>query len=211
MIGLITVPAILYQCFGNVVTSGDRSFRIFDDNEMQTRQHIAAWIIGGLLVGFGTKMGNGCTSGHGVCGIPRFAPRSIVATCTFMATAFALATLRYYKPFLVDGPNFGPMYQDAWRWVSWIVLACLNIAGFVLFLIVARGKKLELLLNYVFGLLFGFGLVVAGMCRISKIMNFLTVASVWDPSLAFVMAAAVSINVITFNYTLKKIPAPLLS
>ena len=44
-------------------------------------------ILGGLLVGFGTQLGGGCTSGHGVCGIARLAPRSIVATITFMASA----------------------------------------------------------------------------------------------------------------------------
>ena len=43
-------------------------------------------IIGGLLVGFGTKIGNGCTSGHGVCGISRFSIRSIIATITFIVT-----------------------------------------------------------------------------------------------------------------------------
>lgn len=43
----------------------------------------------GLLVGFGTRLGNGCTSGHGVCGLSRFAGRSLVATLTFMATAAA--------------------------------------------------------------------------------------------------------------------------
>ncbi len=43
--------------------------------------------IAGVLVGFGTRMGNGCTSGHGVCGIARLSRRSIVATMTFMATA----------------------------------------------------------------------------------------------------------------------------
>jgi uncharacterized protein len=42
---------------------------------------------GGLLVGFGTRLAGGCTSGHGVCGIGRLSLRSIVATCTFMATA----------------------------------------------------------------------------------------------------------------------------
>ena len=41
--------------------------------------------VAGVLVGFGTKMGNGCTSGHGVCGIGRLSPRGIVATVTFMA------------------------------------------------------------------------------------------------------------------------------
>ena len=43
-------------------------------------------VIAGLFVGFGTRMGNGCTSGHGVCGISRLSPRSLVATVTFMAT-----------------------------------------------------------------------------------------------------------------------------
>lgn len=44
-------------------------------------------VLAGLAVGFGTRLGNGCTSGHGVCGVSRFAPRSIVATCTFIGTA----------------------------------------------------------------------------------------------------------------------------
>ncbi len=43
-------------------------------------------IAGGLLVGIGTRMGSGCTSGHGVCGIARLSPRSIAATLIFMAT-----------------------------------------------------------------------------------------------------------------------------
>ena len=47
----------------------------------------------GLLVGFGTRLGSGCTSGHGVCGLTRFSPRSLVATLTFMATGMATATL----------------------------------------------------------------------------------------------------------------------
>lgn len=42
-------------------------------------------IVAGLLVGFGTVLGSGCTSGHGVCGISRLSPRSLIATITFMA------------------------------------------------------------------------------------------------------------------------------
>jgi len=44
-------------------------------------------VIAGLLVGFGTRLGNGCTSGHGVCGLSRLSPRSAVATAVFVATA----------------------------------------------------------------------------------------------------------------------------
>jgi uncharacterized membrane protein YedE/YeeE len=46
-------------------------------------------VLGGLLVGFGTRLGSGCTSGHGVCGLARLSPRSIVATATFMIVAAA--------------------------------------------------------------------------------------------------------------------------
>jgi uncharacterized membrane protein YedE/YeeE len=42
--------------------------------------------VAGLLVGFGTRLGGGCTSGHGICGLCRFSARSLVATLTFMAT-----------------------------------------------------------------------------------------------------------------------------
>ena len=45
-------------------------------------------IIAGLLVGFGTRLGSGCTSGHGICGMSRLSIRSIVATCTFMLAGF---------------------------------------------------------------------------------------------------------------------------
>ncbi|HEY3891967.1 MAG TPA: YeeE/YedE family protein [Bradyrhizobium sp.] len=49
--------------------------------------NLALVAIGGLLVGFGSRMGNGCTSGHGVCGSARLSVRSIAATLIFMATA----------------------------------------------------------------------------------------------------------------------------
>jgi uncharacterized membrane protein YedE/YeeE len=50
-------------------------------------------ILGGVIVGVGVSLGSGCTSGHGVCGIARLSPRSIVATLAFMATTFATVTL----------------------------------------------------------------------------------------------------------------------
>ena len=54
------------------------------------------WIIvitAGLLVGFGTRLGSGCTSGHGICGIARLSPRSIVATVTFVAVAMLVVAI----------------------------------------------------------------------------------------------------------------------
>ena len=55
---------------------------------------LSAWIVvsAGLLVGFGTRLGSGCTSGHGVCGLSRLSGRSLVATMSFMAVGFLVAT-----------------------------------------------------------------------------------------------------------------------
>lgn len=53
----------------------------------------AGLVVAGLLVGFGTRMANGCTSGHGVCGLGRLSLRSLVAVLTFMATAMVTTFL----------------------------------------------------------------------------------------------------------------------
>ena len=53
-------------------------------------------VIAGLLVGFGTRRGNGCTSGHGICGIARLSPRSIAATLVFMAAAMIVVALTHH-------------------------------------------------------------------------------------------------------------------
>lgn len=50
-------------------------------------------VIAGLLVGVGTRMGGGCTSGHGVCGMTRFSPRSLIAVVTFMLFGAAVVTV----------------------------------------------------------------------------------------------------------------------
>ena len=74
VLGLLLAPA-LYRVFGELPES-----RIDAD--------LATLVVAGLLVGFGSRLGSGCTSGHGVCGLSRLSPRSMVATATFMATGF---------------------------------------------------------------------------------------------------------------------------
>lgn len=49
-------------------------------------------ILGGILIGLGTRMGNGCTSGHGICGLARFSKRSFIATLVFMLSGMLTAT-----------------------------------------------------------------------------------------------------------------------
>ena len=71
--GLIVTPLVL-----KALTNGA---------DIEVTAPLGLIIAGGLLVGYGTRLGSGCTSGHGVCGISRLSVRSIVATCIFMAAA----------------------------------------------------------------------------------------------------------------------------
>ncbi|MDT4328890.1 YeeE/YedE family protein [Methylomonas sp. MED-D] len=65
-------------------------YRLGGGEIAMTLDHSPAWLaVAGLLVGYGTRLGSGCTSGHGVCGIARLAPRSLAATATFMLCAGA--------------------------------------------------------------------------------------------------------------------------
>ncbi len=56
-------------------------------------------IIAGVLVGFGTRLGSGCTSGHGICGISRLSKRSIIATMSFMFAGFITV---YVVPYVLS-------------------------------------------------------------------------------------------------------------
>ncbi len=79
---LIAVPAMIALAFGAPAT------------HVTTNPALLA--LAGLAVGFGTRLGNGCTSGHGVCGISRFSVRGIVATLVYLAAGFlTMAVLRH--------------------------------------------------------------------------------------------------------------------
>ncbi|MTV35991.1 YeeE/YedE family protein [Duganella radicis] len=74
LLGLIAAPAA-YDLFAPLPA-------------VQVDAGTATLVVAGLLVGFGTRYGAGCTSGHGVCGLSRRSPRSLVATAAFMAAGF---------------------------------------------------------------------------------------------------------------------------
>jgi len=76
----IVLSAVLYMVF-------------VGDLQIQTQMSSTWLVMAGLLVGFGTRLGSGCTSGHGVAGLSRLSPRSIVATLTFMAAAIVTTNI----------------------------------------------------------------------------------------------------------------------
>jgi uncharacterized protein len=132
--------------FSGLVTSSYLIFLITDGGAWHTKSfdiyffdpypisyaglHIVGWIIGGILVGVGTRMGNGCTSGHGVCGIPRFSIRSLIAVPTFMGCGIIVATFRYNVEFLDETQSFGSGFEDAWKIIGGI-LALITLVVYV--------------------------------------------------------------------------------
>jgi uncharacterized membrane protein YedE/YeeE len=84
LIGLF-LSAPLYRLFGLTIP-------------IQLDASLPVLAIAGLLVGYGTQLGGGCTSGHGICGIARLSLRSIVATLSFMLTAGLTVFLITHKP-----------------------------------------------------------------------------------------------------------------
>jgi len=78
LLGLLLAPATLSLLAPGLISAP----RIEADN--------VVIVAAGLLVGLGTRYGSGCTSGHGVCGLSRLSPRSLVATLAFMASGFAM-------------------------------------------------------------------------------------------------------------------------
>lgn len=73
VVGLAVSPALYFLLGG--------------EKTIEVTSNVAFLVIGGLLVGFGSRLGSGCTSGHGVCGAARLSKRSLLAMATFMATA----------------------------------------------------------------------------------------------------------------------------
>ena len=162
-------------------------------------------------MGFGTKMSNGCTSGHGLCGIPRFSIRSIVAVITFLTTAIGIATLNSYEtlgPF--TDPELNPMaYYD--HTISANVGIGLGVVMPIAGAIIKsklpktddKSGVVDVIITWIVGLLFGCGLLVSGMVRRVNIIKFLAMHEGWNPSLLFVLGCGVGVNLITFNYMLR--------
>jgi uncharacterized protein len=76
LLGLIAAPTV--------------TFMFMPAPEVTIEAETATLIIAGILVGVGTRYGSGCTSGHGICGLSRLSPRSLIATLTFMAAGIAV-------------------------------------------------------------------------------------------------------------------------
>lgn len=200
-------------------------FKVFDDSaDLVAGLTLTGYFVAGLLVGLGTVLGNGCTSGHGVCGLPRFSLRSWVYVPVFVGVAIVTATLRSRVPVFIEEnqydqmlmkfpyeqkineflPSFKfPMPVDSldekMKLFSIVLGALVIVLSFLYVLLSGLHKIIEIITSMIVASVFAVGLIISGMNKRSKILGFLTLRPEWDPSLLIVLCGAVGLNVITFT------------
>lgn len=193
----------------------------------------AVTVLSGLLVGFGSRLGSGCVSGHGVCGLPRLSLRSLTAVLSFMITGGMSVVLgrqlEQSGAYIPVASELLSLFQKSGEHGF---LPTLLVGGglFTLFFLkrrvgknrsVAMAKKtdedmcvdqvpphaplLEHIVHFSAAFLFGWGLCYSGMTNADKVKGFLDFSGPegWDPSLMGVMCGAVGLNLITFRYLCK--------
>jgi len=220
--GLITLNEVMWRIaliLGMVWTSSLFRYAVgknswfFDSSENNLKNlSLGGFAFAGYLVGLGTKMANGCTSGHGVCGLPRLSKRSFIAVGTFCVFGIATATLRYYNNFLYESEIIQTADKLNSELFSMIFFICVSAILFTLFCFLIYKNQWEdardFIISFITGVLFSLGLIISGMNRRRKVIGFLTANADWDPSLMFVLFSAVTLNFILFNLITNKKKAP---
>ena len=181
--------------------------------------------LAGVLTGFGTRLSGGCTSGHGLCGLARRSPRSLVAVLTFMTTGALSANFlhlpQYSDLFTTNGP------QDLY-YTNMVPSSTLFSLAIPTLLVIGIGKLVSReckrthsatektalksssssssilmhLTSYASGIVFGLGLGISGMCNPDRVSRFLDFSGSdgWDPTLASVLGGGVLCTFLSFHY-----------
>lgn len=159
--------------------------------------------IGGLCVGLGTRLGSGCTSGHGICGLSRMSPRSLTAVLTFMTSGAITAYLN--RVYVIDTllPHLANPFASFPTYAPPLAIVLILSALFA----PSQYRNIRLpdisdtVISYLSGLAFGAGLLISGMCDTNRVIGFLDFSSPygWDPSLIGVMGAGVVTTLVTFH------------
>ena len=172
-----------------------------------------AYVLAGLAVGFGTKLGNGCTSGHGICGLARLSKRSFTAVCTFMAVGIMSAYLtsenfnmfpKYTEPLRgdalpVDDEKLGQAVASAFLGLALVATAFFGSKASV----TKKADKAKLVPAAISAFLFARGLNRSTMVLQNKVFGFLNVAGItdgtFDLSLMFVMGGGLIVSFLSYQ------------
>lgn len=152
LFSLIICSSVLYLITDSIKeSSSTKKNTLFYQQSVQMISNLSlvGFAIGGFLVGFGTKLGNGCTSGHGVCGLPRFSLRSFVAVISFFSFAVITANTKQYVFSWVNFTQRTYVRNDLdYKMFSVIILIIFVILFVLISFIYSKTKKeLQILLT----------------------------------------------------------------
>ncbi|PYH47368.1 YeeE/YedE family protein [Aspergillus saccharolyticus JOP 1030-1] len=162
----------------------------------------------GFLLGWGTKNGRGCTSGHMLCGVSRLSPRSFIATAIFFTTALLTAnffpTGQDLQACAGGLPCYLPVYPTVAESSFMVVATLLTFATNWVAVprILKRSHRSRAIFAYLAGLQFGTGLLFSGMADSEKVLRFLigiTKPSRFDPSLALVVLFGIIPSMVAYR------------
>ncbi|KAG0699679.1 hypothetical protein DFH29DRAFT_935868 [Suillus ampliporus] len=179
-----------------------------DTPEPQAASSLLRMVFSGLLVGIGTKLANGCTSGHMICGLSRFSLRSLVATVTFFASAVSATHFVHGDALGISGSldwaldNQGRQFLGATLalgilWFTYTCTALKNGTG--------DGSKLIILrylASFLTSLAFAFSIRLGNMVDPHRVLAFLILplSSAFDPTLVFLAASALPLTTLLYRY-----------
>lgn len=173
----------------------------------------ARLVLGGIIVGFGTVLGSGCTSGHGISSLSSFRLRGLVATCCFMLSAFVTTMSAGTGTYLPFFNNTLPVERSG-AVVGVCIGACVLFALAAAAPIVKSQPQVNLAFKFTFdvscGIVFGLAMAVTNMTKLSATISFLDLRY-WNPALAFVMGGGIFICATGFLAVNAAFKAPLLA
>lgn len=182
------------------------------------------YIVSGFLVGFGTKLGNGCTSGHGICGLGRLSKRSFAAVMTFMATGIATASLCSTDNALRTSPDSSMFPNDVSSTIASNICALGAALSLPIFFKRNKAPKVsdksdgneslnvkeminddkKVPVAALSSALFSVGLAISGMIKQYKVFKFLDMRGfsngTWDGTLALVMGGGLIISAAAYQW-----------
>lgn len=180
------------------------------------------YMVAGFLVGLGTKLGNGCTTGHGICGMARLSMRSLVYVISFMSTGIISATLCGtgcpLATYLRASPDYITSQLPNKTSVKVAAIITASLTCMTLGLILRPGdegrveklgdeqvnNKRKLIPAAFSGAIFAAALAISGMIKPSKIYGFLDLSGIqrgtWDPTLLCVMGAGLVVSMISYQF-----------
>jgi uncharacterized protein len=163
-------------------------------------------LTGGMMVGAGASLQHGCTSGHGVCGLSRKSPKSLVLVSAFLAAGILTATVleSVLAPVGLDSGSLSIQHDDTWSTIAKWLFPIVSIGGLLRTFFHDMHAPATPAIGAVSGGLFGAGLILSGMAQPSKVVGFLDIGDNWDPSLMLVMLSAILVSLAPFSWAQSK-------